>query len=39
MTHRRRCRPRLLKESLGQLTRVDDTGDAQRTPEGAPPLR
>jgi hypothetical protein len=27
-----------LKE-LGQLTGVDDSGDAQRTPEGAPPLR
>jgi hypothetical protein len=40
LTHRRRCRLRLVpKKSLGQLTGVDDAGDAQRTPEGAPPLR
>jgi len=28
-----------VKDRLGQLTGIDDTGDAQRTPEGAPPLR
>jgi hypothetical protein len=44
VAHRRRCRPCLLNsglvnKSLGQLTGIDDTGDAQRTPEGAPPLR
>jgi hypothetical protein len=38
--HRRRCRTRRFEENrLGQLTGIDDTGDAQRTPEGAPSLR
>jgi hypothetical protein len=38
--HRRRCwTQRFTKNHFGQLTGIDDTGDAQRTPEGAPPLR
>jgi hypothetical protein len=38
--HRRRCRTRRFGENrFLQLTGIDDTGDAQRTPEGAPTLR
>jgi len=28
-----------MKNRRAQLTGIDDTSDAQRTPEGAPPLR
>jgi hypothetical protein len=38
--HRRRCRTRRFAQNrFGQLTGIDDTGNAQRTPEGAPTLR